>query len=172
MKTTYEERAIKFITNILAPIIAEGPAFKQAIRRYNRTHKVALKTDSGYTRTVIIRSDYVVKITHNSDDEFGDNRSEVEAYKFAEQAGYGYLFAKATLFRVEGLDIDFEIMPRVKHGINNTDKFYWNYLTRDELQFLNNNFGDLHCGNLGYYKGKPVFIDYACRDLSYARYYL
>ena len=164
MKTTYEERAIKFIERTLAPLLAQNkPRYpKRAIRNYNREHPDhPLKMTSGYTRTVIIRSDYVVKIDHNPNSGFGNNESEVKAYEFAKNAGYEYLFAKPTLFRVKGLKVNFEIMPRVRNGIGNFHKHYSRYLTHDELYFVNSFFGDLHEGNLGYFKNKPIFIDYA-----------
>lgn len=162
-KTPYEQRAIKFITSILAPIYANAQSAKfydDEICRYNKAHeKRPLKFCQGYTRLTVIRNDYVVKITYHYDSDIGDNKAEAENYEFAEKAGYEYLFAKPTLF--EHMGMLFEIMPKI-NGVG-SHRNYEYYLTREELDFVNENFADLHRFNVGYYKNKPIFIDYSCR---------
>ncbi len=163
VKTPYEERAIKFITTILAPIYATAQntnRYSKALREYNEKHKRPLNYEVGYTRVTVIRNDYVVKITYFHSEEIGDNQAEADNYEIAKKAGYEYLFAKPTLFEYMGML--FEIMPRVNH-IGDYSRNYWNYLTDDELRFVEDNFDDLHEHNVGYYRNKPVFIDYSCK---------
>lgn len=162
MKTTYEERAINFIKKSLVPLISLYHFPEVAVRQYNKKHQNRpLKTAHGATRMVIIRSDYVIKINTDLDTEWGNNTTEVKAYEFAQENGFEYLFAKPTMFTVDKLGIEFEIMPRVKHGIGREDKWWGKYLTNEEFDFVNNFFRDLHEYNVGYFKEKPIFIDYA-----------
>lgn len=163
VKTPYEERAIKFITTILAPIYATAQStnrYSKVIRDYNKKHKRPLNYEVGFTRVTVIRSDYVVKITYNYSKEIGDNQAEADNYEIAKDAGYEYLFAKPTLFEYMGML--FEIMPKVNH-IGDCNRCFSDYLTADELQFVRDNFDDLHEYNVGYYRNKPVFIDYSCK---------
>jgi hypothetical protein len=56
----------------------------------------------------------------------------------------------------------FEIMPKIR-GIGNFNRNFRDYLTDEELEFVDENFADLHERNVGYYKDRPIFIDYSCR---------
>ena len=163
MKTTYEERATKFITTLLVKILANARTLDElssALLRYNFCHKRPLKWTNGATRIVIIRSDYVVKIAYCN--RYGDNMSEYRGYEFAKANHYEYLFAKPTLITI-GNHV-FEIMPRVA-GVGNWHKSWEMCTTREEYRFIDNHYLDLHEYNLGYHNGKPVFIDYALNEV-------
>lgn len=159
--TNYEDRAKKFITTTLASIVhgcRSYNSYVKAIADYNHTHKRHLKWASGYTRITIIRHDYVIKITHRHHSFAGDSATECAGYKMAEEAGYAYLFAKPTMFTYKGRT--YEIMPRVHH-INDDSKRWYKHLTEEECYWVSRHFEDLHPRNVGYYRNKPVFVDYA-----------
>ena len=70
MKTTYEERGIKF-AKVLARLFEDCyylSDFKKVIKAYNDCHKRKLRYSNGVSRIVIIRSDYVIKFDYKNRD--------------------------------------------------------------------------------------------------------
>lgn len=165
MKSTYEARALKF-ARILCALFADCVTlgdFVNAIEGYNYTHTRELKYAHGVSRMAIIRADYVIKFDMApvgcfKDGRAGNIESELAVYERAVLDGYAYLLAKTTVGEYDG--IRFAIMPRVDH-VHDEDRWYGDYLTEDEMDWLEENVKDLHDGNLGYRRNKPVIIDYA-----------
>ena len=160
MRTTYEERGIKF-GKFLAKMFKDCENygdFIDAMDRYNKTHKHKLCGASGFTRIAIIRSDYVVKFTYRKGCRAGDCISEQKVYEMAEKAGMEHLFAKTTL--VEECGHVFAVMPRI-NGVNDGNRHWWNYCTNEECSWINRHVTDLGERNLGYRKGKVCIVDYA-----------
>lgn len=168
MKNDYEVRAAKF-ASFLARLF-DGCAtlddFEDVINEYNSTHSHPLAYAYGVSRIAIIRADYVIKFNlmpdENWDDGYGncragDNITERAVYERAVADGYAYLLAKTTVLAIGGRDVS--IMPRI-NGVNNERRYWGDYVTDEEYDWLTENICDIHDGNVGYYKGKPVVIDY------------
>ena len=137
--------------------------FSDAIAYYNATHTRKIKWAHGVSRVVIIRADYVIKFDIRPTSCFSDGRAgncltERAVFERAEKEGWSYLLAEPSV-HVDGKRV-FSIMPRV-NGVGLGFRDMDDYLTYDEMDILYHNIRDLHCGNVGYYKGKPVVIDYA-----------
>lgn len=168
MKTSYEERAMKFIPTLIR-LFAECRNkydFYDAVHNYNKAHPTRmLRISSGVSRFVIIRSDYVIKFEiapcgQLNDEGVGTCIDELEVYRKACIEGFDHLLAKTTVHTVDGRT--FSIMPRIG-GVGNADKDFRRYLTRKEYQWVNRNIGDLHINNVGYKNHRPIIIDYAWR---------
>lgn len=168
MKNDYEVRAAKFASLLVR--LFEGCAiledFEYAINEYNSTHSHPLNYAYGVSRIAILRADYVIKFNlvpdKNWDDGYGNcragnNTTEREVYNRAVADGYAYLLAKTTVFAIGGRDV--AIMPRI-NGVDNERRYWGDYVTDEEYDWLTENVRDIHEGNVGYYKGKPVVIDY------------
>lgn len=166
--TPYEVRAYRF-AQTLCRLFEECSTledFEWAIRQYNRAHSIPLHYDYGVSRIAIIRSDYVIKFniapTGDWDDgeggcRAGNNSSEEEVYNRAVRDGFAHLLAKTTVVRIMGRDI--AIMPRIYH-VGDTSRCYYQYMTKEERDWVADNIYDVHCWNVGYYNNKPVIIDY------------
>lgn len=166
MKTTYEERGIKF-AKVLARLFEDCyylSDFKKVIKAYNDCHKRKLRYSNGVSRIVIIRSDYVIKFDYKNRERAwangraGNCETEAQVYDMAEQAGMAYLLAKPTLLYINGLTCT--VMPRV-NGVGNDDKCWQRTCTDYEREWLYDNINDLHYNNVGYRRGKVCIIDYA-----------
>lgn len=160
MKTTYEERGIKF-GKFLAKLFENCEDyydFADAMSNYNKAHKNKLHWASGFTRIAIIRSDYVIKFTYRQGVRAGDCISERRVYEMAEKAGMEHLFAKTTL--VEECGRTFAVMPRV-NGVDDEDRCWWEHCTDEEYDWIHDHVFDLGARNLGYRRGKVCIIDYA-----------
>lgn len=168
MKNTYEVRAAKFAALLVRLFSACSTLadFEEAIEEYNSTHSRPLNYAHGVSRIAIMRADYVIKfdLTPAEDwlDDFGacragDNSTEQEVYARAVEAGYAYLLAKTTVMAIGGRTVS--IMPRI-NGVGNEWRYWGDYVTDEEYDWLTDNIHDLHEFNVGYYKGKPVVIDY------------
>lgn len=164
MKSSYEERAEKFIHQIYDYIVdcADEDQFEEAVAWFNITHHRKVHFSHGLTRVCFITSDYVVKYDFGSFhdlERFGTCESEIRMYELAEREGFGYLFAKPTLVVYRGKR--FMIMPRV-YGIGKYDYDADEYLTVDEADWVLDHVYDLHNHNYGWKNGHPVIFDYAC----------
>lgn len=165
MKSTYEARALKF-ARILAVLFSgcvDLSDFEFAVECYNDTHSRKLTTSHGVSRFAIIRSDYVIKFDMAPRGGFEDGRagnckSEEAVYARAVADGMAHLLAKTTVVEMEGHTIS--IMPKVNH-VGDDDRYYGDYCTQEEYDWLWENINDLHEGNLGYRNGKVCVIDYA-----------
>lgn len=168
MKNDYERRAIKF-AHVLARLFADCLTlddFVDAIKHYNAHHSVPLRYNYGVSRIAILRADYVIKFDYAPDSVWdvgdgtnlaGNNSTEEEIYERAVRDGYAYLLAKTTVVLLDGRYVS--IMPRV-NNVNDENR-YWVYRVKeDEYNWLMENVNDIHEGNVGYYRGKPVVIDY------------
>lgn len=165
MKSTYEARAIKF-ARLLAILFAgctDLTDFEYAVEWYNAHHSRKLTTSHGVSRFAVIRSDYVIKFDMDPSCGFEDGRagnckSEEAVYARAVMDHMEHLLAKTTVMEIEGHTVS--IMPKVNH-VGDEDRYYGNYCTPEELDWLRENVNDLHEGNLGYRNGKVCVIDYA-----------
>ena len=160
MRTTYEERGIKFGT-YLAKLFQDCNCygdFMAIIMNYNRTHTRKLSWANGFTRIAIIRSDYVIKFTYRKGSHAGDCESERAVYEQAEKDGMAHLFAKTTLTEKYGLT--FAVMPRI-NGIGHAEIDWEEHCTEEERDWIDEHVVDLHEDNVGYRRGKVCIIDYA-----------
>ena len=162
MKNDYRVRAEKF-AHVLVKLFADCrylEDFEYAVRQYNNTHRhCSMKIAHGISRIAIIRSDYVIKFHRRADFDgwAGDNTSERRMYEKAVDDGYDYLLAETNLVNIDGVQV--AIMPRI-YGIGSTYD-YEDYLTWDELEWVENNIGDIHSKNFGIRNNNICFVDYA-----------
>ena len=173
MRNDYKVRAQKFIEDFFPYMedkMSSGKSYThqmsgmcEAVLAFNTVKHRRVMIDSGCSRTVLINSDYVVKIDRVNDAFCGNCEQEVHAYKFAKQEGFGYLFAEITPFKYKG--ITFYIMPRIRNIREGRDdeELYCN-LNDEEYDFITSHFNDLHGGNFGFKNGSPVIIDYAWNE--------
>lgn len=165
MKTSYEERGMKF-AKVLAKMFEDCETlldFKDAIYRYNLSHKRKLHFAYGVSRIAIIRSDYVIKfdvvpVGWFVDGHAGNCETEKEFYDFAVKEGMEYLLAKPSLGEFFGHT--FSVMPFVR-GVDDEKKEWCNTVNDYEYDWLKEYLNDLHRGNVGYRRGKVCIIDYA-----------
>ena len=136
-------------------------SLKRLIRRFNRVHGSNFQINNGLTRVVILGNNFVIKFDYNPEgiDDVGGCESEVKFYQFAEQKGFGYLFAPITPINVKGFT--FYIMPRI-HGIGRTQNNVEWELNKHDCAFVRAYLHDTHEYNYGWVNGYPVIIDYAC----------
>lgn len=119
----------------------------------------------GSSRFVLVGKNFVIKWDYDEEvlDEIGGCEDELKLYKEVRHTTYNYLFAPCMKIKV--YERYFYIMPRIEnigkraHG----NKTIENFLTMDELLFLQSKVGDLHGENWGLKNNKPVIIDYACK---------
>lgn len=165
MKTTYEERGLKFAETLAkifqACVYLED--FISVIEHYNETHSRKLRWSNGVSRIVIIRSDYVIKFDYHpcrfwEDGRAGNCESEEEVYQMAVEDGMEHLLAKPTVRHLFNHTIS--IMPKI-NGIGDGRRNWWEHCTREEYLWLEDNINDLHNNNLGYRNRKVCVIDYA-----------
>jgi hypothetical protein len=163
--TTYEARAMKFARTLTALFSGCSTLddFEFAIQWYNAHHSRKIRYAHGVSRIAIIRADYVIKFDMIPEGGFEDGRagncnSEEEVYSRACADGFEYLLAKTTVVTTE--EHTFSIMPRVEH-VNDLTRDWWDHCTEEEQDWLTENVNDLHCGNVGYRRGKVCVIDYA-----------
>lgn len=170
MKSDYRIRAQKFIAQVY-PFIRDCEYIEDyyyGINEFNRRYsnrKVMIST--GSVRIAFITSDYVVKFDYDCHEakRFGGCEDEMEFYQYAKQEGYEYLFAEIIPYQY--LDIIFYIMPRI-HGIGckkSCDHYVQDFLSEDELDFVESTLWDMHDQNYGWKNNHPVIIDYACNIL-------
>lgn len=168
MKNDYEASALKF-ARLLSRWFMDCLTFRdfiEAIDRYNAHHSIPLRYEHGVSRIVILRADYVIKFDYAPDEKWdngdgtnraGGNASEEIVYERAVRDGYSYLLAKTTAVMIGGRHVS--IMPQIS-GVNDEDKYWGDYVTEEEYDWLMENVNDIHEGNVGYSHGKPVVIDY------------
>ena len=165
---TYEARAERF-ARLLVALFAGCVTlsdFMDALEYYNANHTRKLTYAHGVSRIAIMRADYVIKFDIKplgvwSNGRAGNIDSEAQVYARAVEAGMAHLLAKTTVCEYDGRK--FAIMPRIKH-VNDYERWWGDYCTREEERWLDRNVGDLHEGNLGYRNGKVCVIDYAWDD--------
>lgn len=168
MKKTYEERGLKF-AETLAKMFQSCVYiwdFVAVIEEYNATHSRKLQWSNGVSRIVIMRSDYVIKFDYHptgwwEDGHAGNCETEEEVYAMAEAEGMEHLLAKPTVRHLFGHTVS--VMPRIKN-VHNSDRWWGNYCTEKEFNWLEDNIRDLHDGNLGYRGRKVCIVDYAFID--------
>lgn len=174
MKTSYKERAKKFIRDIY-PYISfnlERHDFHNLdanVDRFCEQKHRRVRIAEGMSRTVLISSDYVVKMDRHlrpEDCSYGCSEGECRAYQAAVAAGFEYLLAKPTRYTY-GV-FTFYIMPRIRDidPWRPDDDFYREFLSNEELDWLDENINDLHSGNYGFVDGQPVMVDYAWNNFG------
>ena len=165
MKTTYEERGLKF-AEILVRMFKDCVYlndYEKVLYEYNRSHSRKLVWKHGVSRIAIIRADYVIKFDFHPTGRWeygqaGDCETEAEAYAEAVEAGMEHLLAKPTVREKYGHV--FSVMPKI-NGIGDENRYWWRYCTKEEEIWLEENIEDLHDNNVGYRNGKVCVIDYA-----------
>lgn len=165
MKTSYIVRAQKFIEQFVSELgdistVDKVWELMNGINRFNTKHKRKVRYDSGLSRHCLITSDYVVKWDKKTRyiRTIGGCEREYRAYLTADEDGMSYLLADITKVNVSGKD--FYIMPRV-YKINNQGGCLGNFLSEDEVDWINEHFEDMHDGNWGFLNGAVKIIDYA-----------
>ena len=168
MKTTYEERGLKFATTLakMFQTCVYLKDFVAVIEHYNMSHTRKLVYKNGVSRIAIIRSDYVIKFDYQptgwfSDGKAGNCESELEAYECAVEDGMEYLLAKPTVKEMFGHT--FSVMPRINH-IGDESRRWWRGLSIEEEIWLEEHINDLHDNNVGYRNRKVCVIDYAWHE--------
>ena len=156
----YVVRAQAFVKEIYPYIkgLRANESVNRAIYKFNQEHHRHVIFAHGAARRAFITSDYVIKMNYGTGHQWaGGCEHEYKIYteEFS-KSKFSYLFAPIHKFTYNGKD--FYIMPRV-NGIG-TGK-YWNNLTQDERWYINDHVNDMHRGNYGHYKRKPVIVDYA-----------
>lgn len=164
----YVVRAMKTL-NVLEEYIADADTLRKVwngVSLFNHRYHRAIDVKNGATRIALITSDYVIKFDRedldmwddNALDTFGGCEQELDFYKYANQKGFGYLFAPIT--RVSMKSRNYYIMPRIRYiGKGDSDVTWW--LDGKELDFVEEHLFDLHEKNYGFVKGRPCIIDYA-----------
>lgn len=138
--------------------------FCNAVEQFNDAHGTHVEVDWGQTRVAFLCSDFVVKMDYGKRSiRWGGCEDECEMYALAEREGYAYLFAK--IIPIEVREVKMYAMPRV-HGVGDYDDDVYEFLTQEEVQWLNDHTYDLHCHNYGWEDGKPVIFDYACNPID------
>lgn len=172
MKQDYRTRAKKFVREIFPFIedILESDLdewenlmwLKEIVTGFNFIKSRKVFVSNGYSRIALITSDYVVKINRSLDCPFcGNCESELENWQEIQKSSFSYLFAEITKYNYEGYS--FYIMPRIK-GVGQATKEINDYLTESEINYIYSRCSDLHSGNFGFYKKRPMIIDYACTE--------
>lgn len=170
MKSTYEVRAAKFAA-VLACLFegcSELSDFEYAVDWYNAHHTRKLTTAHGVSRFAVIRADYVIKFDMVPQGRFADGSagniaSEERVYARAVADDMAHLLAKVTTGVANGRK--YAIMPRV-NGVDDCCRWWGDHCTSDEYNWLEENVGDLHEGNVGYRRGKVCVIDYAWDEVE------
>lgn len=165
MAKDYENRAYRF-AKILVSLFQDCYSiedFEEAVNNYNATHTRALNYSHGVSRFAVIRADYVIKFNMVPercfrDGRAGNNTTEEEVYAMAVADGMEYLLAKTTVVNIEGRDI--AIMPKINR-VNDESRYWQDFCTEEECEWLENHINDLHDGNVGYKNKKVCVIDYA-----------
>jgi len=162
MKSDYKVRAEKFITR-MAPVIKGCHSWRSVearIDEYNKEHHTNIIVKHGAARCAIIYSDYVIKF------DYGNNRAwaggcedEFQHWQKFKDSEYSYLFAEISKVLV-GKKY-FYIMPKVNNISTEKACYYMQHLSVAEYRFIMDNTADMHAGNYGCYKKKPLIIDYA-----------
>lgn len=168
MRTTYEERGLKFATTLakMFQTCVYLDDFIAVIKDYNISHTRKLVYAHGVSRIVIIRADYVIKFDfvptgYFSDGRAGNCMSELEAYELAVEDGMEHLLAKPTVREMFGHT--FSVMPCINH-IGDKERRWWRGLSLQEEIWLEEHINDMHDNNVGYRKGKVCVIDYAWNE--------
>lgn len=168
MRTTYEERGLKFATT-LAKMFQNCVYlndFVSVIEHYNASHSRKLVFKNGVSRIAIIRADYVIKFDYEptgwfSDGIAGNCMTELEAYEYAIEDGMEHLLAKPTVREMFGHT--FSVMPRINHVGDESRRWYRTVSLEEEI-WLEEHIYDMHDNNVGYRHGKVCVIDYAWHE--------
>ena len=172
MKSDYRVRAIKFIHSIIPEIkrnMFDVYSVEAAVAEYNKRHHRRVNVKHGAVRIVLITSDYVVKWDYDGGarEDFGGCEEEYNLYNRAVHDGFSYLLAEPTLYEFN--DVIFSIMPRI-NGIGFKAHSIAYYCSPAEKHWIFNNIEDIHDFNWGFYKEKPIIIDYASGVEDYDDY--
>lgn len=164
MKSNYELRARKFIAELFPYLDGcyRARDYQRAASRYMIDHPHRkVNFCYGIARVVFVTSDYVIKIDYDDYgvSAFGGCENELRFYSIAERDGMAYLFAKISYYSY--MNRDFYIMPRV-YGIGRyEDSDAHEYMIEAESDWCEEHgVGDLHEYNYGWYKDRPIIIDY------------
>ena len=173
IKNDYITRAKKFVDKFdkyleVSPYKNIGTAIIDAVFQFNCEHKrQKIKLSSGGTRKALITSDYVIKIDFR-ETHWGTCDTEYKMWHEAVKDGMEDIFVPITKYKAR-----YYIMPRVT-ALNQDKYLEWreagkvdpiDKFTKEQIDYLNDNIEDLHCGNVGYWHRKPVVLDYAANYL-------
>lgn len=168
MKRNYVERATTFVSEFFRGDIPMNDYFcvSERVDAFNNKYKRHVILRTGCVRMALITSDYVVKWDYDREKakSLGGCENECKFYKKAEEDGMAHLFAKVTKVKKRGRC--FYVMPRISRLAEDDWEISYleDYLTQDEMDYLDEYVEDLHGGNWGLNKeGHAVVIDYACQ---------
>lgn len=126
--------------------------------------KISINFRHGMTRFVLIVNDFfVVKVDYRKWGTCGNCYSELRMFKQAEREGYGYAFCPVRRYCVN--HHAYYIMP---YCVTAEDEGGEPLAELDEeaYGYVYKCVDDLHDGNIGWWNGKPVLIDYAANHFS------
>ena len=166
MKNSYQVRAQAFIRKFY-PYIEESLGatevipYIEAVRKFNQEKHRRVRVNNGMTRVVFISNDYVIKYNRYAESHYaGGCEEELLAYQNACKDGYQHLFAEVTRYDYRGHS--FYIMPLIK-GIDEyrEDDLWMEFFSDAEIDYIEENFYDIHSGNFGIHNDKCIIFDYA-----------
>lgn len=158
----YRENAREFLKEFLPYIqfCNEPWAYKAAVRTYNKEHGTHIVVKNGATRVAVIGRNFVVKFDYGTDRcYFGGCYDE---YRFYRDTLRNDSEMAACLMECSKIKVEhhfYYVMPRATRiGELSTYVF-----SDEEEDWIFDHVNDTHDGNIGWYNGRPVIIDYACR---------
>lgn len=138
-------------------------AAQEILKRSNGRLHVRLR--HGMTRFVLIVNNFfVVKMDYRKWGNCGNCYSELRMFKQAEREGYGYAFCPVRRYCVN--HHAYYIMPYCVTA-EDKDGEPLEELDEDAYGYVYDHVGDLHAGNIGWWDGKPVLIDYAANHFTW-----
>ena len=138
-------------------------AAQEILKRSNGRLHVRLKY--GMTRFVLIVNNFfVVKMDYRKWGNCGNCYSELRMFKQAEREGYGYAFCPVRRYCVN--HHAYYIMPYCTTAEDEGGEPL-EELDEGAYDYVYDNVSDLHDGNIGWWNGKPVLIDYAANQFTW-----
>lgn len=179
MKTSYIERAKKFLGQIYPYIeqyLNDLNYLEHQVNIFNKKFHRKVSMMEGSARVALITSDYVIKWVYDDDAEndVGGNKSELQMYEKAKNAGYEHLLVEPTKITIK--NNDFLIMPKIyyigyKDYKGNVKDDIEDYTSAEEYSWISSNIYDLHNYNWGFDKEhNPIIIDYGMNAYYEAPY--
>ena len=127
--------------------------------------KISIDFRHGMTRCVLIVNDFfVVKVDYKKWGNCGSCYSELRMFKQAEREGYGYAFCPVRRYCVN--HHAYYIMPYCTTAEDEGGEPL-EELDEGAYDYVYERVADLHDGNIGWWDGKPVLIDYAANQFTW-----
>ena len=147
------ETALPYLTGCSMPW-----QYVNAIREYNRDNKTHILVKNGATRVALIGKTFVVKFDYGYDRcWFGGCYQEYSFYRKVLRDG-GMIDCLLECSKIKVNHHFYYVMPKATR----IGKLSITRFSAEEEDWLYDNVNDTHDGNIGWYNGRPVVIDYAC----------